>query len=287
MDQRSSQETVTVESSSVTVVEGKIESQEQAQKRKRKLLKDLLTGVSVYVLLLLCFSFLFIVHATPLVFHEVFGLLIFVVVITHVVLLRSFFSFVREQRQPVFIYRDVVLLGLAIAFILAVISGIAYSHVLLKDVISLPGSRRMWHDMHTVSTSYLLIFIGLHLGCYAQKFATWLSDSLAQLIVSPAPLSAEDTMADAVKRAQRMNKTVTWIKRFLGGGLALISVNGIVQFVEQSFFDKLIAQRSFSFYDFESSWLSNAVNQLSIMMLFMAISALLYWGFLHLSAKKD
>ena len=162
MDQRSSQETVTVESSSVTVVEGKIESQEQEQKRKRKLLKDLLTGVSVYVLLLLCFSFLFIVHATPLVFHEVFGLLIFVVVITHVVLLRSFFSFVREQRQPVFIYRDVVLLGLAIAFILAVISGIAFSHVLLKDVISLPGSRRMWHDVHTVSTSYLLIFIGLH-----------------------------------------------------------------------------------------------------------------------------
>ena len=91
MDQRSSQEIVTVESYSVTVVEGKIESQEQAQKRKRKLLKDLLTGVSVYVLLLLCFSFLFIVHATPLVFHEVFGLLIFVVVITHVVLLRSFF----------------------------------------------------------------------------------------------------------------------------------------------------------------------------------------------------
>lgn len=283
------QVTVTT-STTISVVEGKLEPEQQQQEQKQrrnKLIKQLSISFLIYGALLVVFAFLFIVHATPLVFHEIFGLVVAVVVIAHVYLLRSFFSFVLKQSQAIFIYRDIVLLGLAISLLVSLVSGVIFSKVLFKDVWNLPGGTGEWREVHTIATSYLLVFIGLHLGCYARKFYLWLSESLAQIVISPVPASAEMPMVEAVKRSLKVDLATKWIKRFLIAALVLISLNGAVQFISTSFGDKLLGQRAFSFYDFERPWIANVVDQLSIMFLFTAISLVLCILLQNLSTKRE
>lgn len=271
----------------VSVVEGQVAPQTQERSRS-KLIRQLLVSCVVYGLLLAIFAFLFVVHAAPLVFHEIFGLVIAVVVGFHVFLLRSFFSFAASQRQPFFIYRDFVLLGLAISFVVAVFSGIAFSKVLFRDLLDFSIiSRSNWRQIHTLATSYLLVFIGLHLGCYANKFYLWLSESLAQVFVSAKPDMTAMPMVEAVKRQMKVAQASKWIKRVLIAALVLVSLNGAVQFVSTSFFGKLIGRRAFSFYDFERTWIANAVDQLSIMFLFTAVSILICMLLQNLSTKKE
>lgn len=267
----------------VKVVEGKLES----NPKRSSVLKPLLTGMLVYALLLLCFAHLFVVHATPVVWHEITGLTVLVVVIVHVMLLRSFFSFVGSQKAPVFIYRDIVLLLLAIFFIVSIISGIAFSKVIFKNCLTFPGDRAMWRNVHAFATSYLLLLIGMHLGCYLNKFYIWLSEGLAPLILGKAYQQLPQDMAEAVKRAETLSKAAKNVRLALSVGLCLMAINGLYQFFATSFFYKLINERKFAFYDFDRLAIFNVIDQLSIMVLAMVISALICRFLLQRSVKPE
>lgn len=267
----------------VKVVEGKLEP----KSKRSSVLKPLLTGMLVYALLLMCFAHLFVVHATPVVWHEITGLAVLVVVMVHVVLLRSFFSFVGSQKAPVFIYRDIVLLLLALFFIVSMISGIAFSKVIFRNWLTFLGDRAMWRNVHAFATSYLLLLIGMHLGCYLNKFYIWLSEGLAPLILGKAYQQLPQDMAEAVKRAETLSKAAKNVRLALSVGLGLMAINGLYQFFATSFFYKLINERKFAFYDFDRLAILNVIDQLSIMVLAMVISAFIYRFLLQRSVKPE
>lgn len=273
--------------------------------------RALMHNVVVIALLLLGFTFLFMVRAAPLVMHEIFGLVVLAIVILHVYLLRSFFSFVGSERQAVFIYRDIVLLGLIISFVLTLWSGLCISHILFKGVFISHENFGFWRRMHTFASAYFLLFIGLHLGCYLLKFGSWLSESLSQVLsltINLKPQIASSDKANIERKEEGADTNITnaitavdttisneshyanvriWLERGLLAGLVLICINGAIQSVQGSFYSHLLCQRSFSFYDYERPWILNAVDQLSIIALFMAISGLIYWALLRCSQPKD
>lgn len=267
----------------------------------------LLENVVVLALLLVGFTFLFMVRATPLVLHEIFGLVVVAVVLVHVYLLRSFFSFVRGQKQAVFIYRDLVLLGLVVSLVLTVWSGLCISHVLFKGVFISHENFGLWRRMHTFASTYLLLFIGLHLGCYVLRFISWLSESLVQSlelatksnVKSHAQSANEVTVHGdgdsalagagqaALASQSHYAKWRLWLAQGLWVGLVLISINGIIQSVQGSLYSHLLCQRAFSFYDYERLWVWNVVDQLSIVVLFMVLSGLLYGALLRCSQPQE
>lgn len=175
----------------IATAQGHTGSSSAATTARSQWWRALLQGVVVIALLLLGFTFLFMVRATPLVMHEIFGVVVVAIVLWHVYLLRSFFGFVGGQRQAVFVYRDIVLLGLIVSFVLTVLSGLCISHILFKGVFISHENFGFWRRMHTFASAYFLMFIGLHLGCYLLKFGSWLSESLAQVVVPTTKSKSE------------------------------------------------------------------------------------------------
>lgn len=257
---------------------------EQAQGKAIKMapwLKSMLLNALVYVLLLCCFSHLYVVQATPLVLHELTGVAVCLVVIGHVVLFKSFFGYAFRQKSGVLLYRDVIVSLLFAAFVITTISGVGYSHELFDDIIRLPGDRRMWHTIHTVAAAYLMILIGFHLGCYLNKFYTFLGDTTVMLMGTTGVKGDEASSAQDNSR-----KVVCYVHILLHVCLGLIAFNGAMQFYATGFYHKLFAERVFSFYDFDRSAIWNVVDQVSIAMLFMVISAIIYRFLLHKGARQ-
>ena len=84
-------------------------------------------------------------RVTTIPVHEAFGLLMVVVAI-HIWFFRGIFSFIGSQSAPVFLWRDLVLLLLALSFVAAVISGIAISHYFFRGWFEI--DKRFWRTMH-------------------------------------------------------------------------------------------------------------------------------------------
>lgn len=229
----------------------------------KSVLKGLLIAFSIYLLLLWGFSQLFVPQVTGVKVHEWTGVAILVMVAVHVYLLRSFFSFFTSQKAPYFIYRDVIIVALILTFVTTVFTGLSISHYVVPGLIPIP--RGIALQIHTTSTTYMVIAIGMHLGCYVSKFYAWFNDAF---------YSAK----------ARFPRLPSYLLRV---ALYLMALNGITQVTTEDYLNKLTATQSFSFYDYDRLFILNVVDQVSILVLFMMVSSHLASFFLMRSLKKE
>ena len=231
-----------------------------------KYMRRLFVNFGLFTLLLIGFVLMYAVKTTELVYHEIAGLVMAVLVTVHVVLLRSFFSFVLKQRAPMFIFRDVMLLGIFLCLLGTLVSGISISNVVFSGMFR-NVDRMLMLEMHNGFTAYLLLFIGAHLGCYIGKFCTWLNDAFS------------------------LNSTKRFIVRIPGYifqlGLLIVALNGLRLVGDEDFVARILFEQGFSYYDYDRSVVLFLVDQVSIIGLGMFVSHVLYQNLMVLSFKKE
>ena len=230
------------------------------------MLRNLLLAFVVYSLLLAGFSTIFVPHVMDIAIHEICAISIVAVVLAHVYLMRSFFKLVLQQRAPFFVYRNFTLLGIVISLVAALLSGVCISYYLFQGLIEV--DRHVAHLFHNAATSYLLLFIGLHLGCYASKFFAWLDNSIMSSTV----------------RANWLTKFPSTIIKL---GLLVVAYHGALQVCRVDYFDKLTLQQSFSIVDYDSPMASLIINNLAILGFYFMLSASVSYVLLVLSTKKE
>lgn len=224
-------------------------------------LRNLLLALVIYSLLLAGFSSIFVPQVMDIAIHEIGALSIVAIVLLHVYLMRSFFSYVLKQHAPFFIYRNFTLLGLLLSLIVAVISGMCISYYLFQGLI--PVDRHIAHLWHNAATSYLLLFIGLHLGCYGSKFFSWLDQSIM-------PHSSYKIPSTIIKI-----------------GLLIVAYHGAILICRADYLDKLTLQQSFSIVDYDSPMSHLVINNLAILTCYFLISATLSHMLLVCSMRKE
>lgn len=222
----------------------------------KKFLQALLIAVSVYCLLIALFSQLYFPRATGRFWHELVGTLVLVVVVVHVILLRSFFSYMLQQRSPYFIYRDIILALLFIDFIVVMVFGIAMSKIIFPDLIPIPKS--IARQAHTTSAIYLYLLIGMHLGCYFSKLVAFMKDSFGR--------HAGKVMIAA---------------------LSVVALNGLLEMIKPYYIDVLTYSFRALKVDRERSIILNTIDQMSVSVLFMLISYAISSVLLKFSTKKE
>lgn len=141
--------------------------------------------INVAVLIMLVFSFSILPErkTTGMVVHETLGLLIVAVVIWHVYIYRSLFTFCKQQTAPIFIYRDIILILLGVLLVFVLVTGILGSKELFRPmVVALQLDVRFWHGLHKDSGDIMLMVIGLHIGMYLDRFLNWFSMILSSVM---------------------------------------------------------------------------------------------------------
>ena len=232
----------------------------------RSLFKNLLIAVVVNSILLVGFSTIFVPHVMDIAIHEIGALTIVAVVSIHVYLMRSFFKFVAAQRAPYFVYRNFTLLGILVALVASVASGVCISYCLFQGMI--PVDRHAAHIVHNASTTYMLMFIGVHLGCYMGKFFSWLDNNLMPINIS--------------------NKFMMKLPSFMVKlGLLVVSYHGAIQIFKPSYLDKITLNESFSIVDYDSEISELVINNLAILVFYIMVSAAISYALLMLSTKKE
>lgn len=230
------------------------------------ILKNLLIAVVIYSVLLSGFSTIFVPHVMDIAVHEIGAISIIVVVLIHIYLMRSFFKFFAQQKAPYFIYRNLTLIGIFVALIFSVGSGICISYCLFQGLI--PVDRHIAHMVHNASTTYMLMFIGLHLGCYLTKFFSWLNHNLVpQRITNKWLLQLPSTVAKV--------------------GLLLVAYHGASQIFKSSYWDKISLNESFSIVDYDSLMSDLIINNLAILVFYLLLSSATSYVLLILSTKKE
>jgi len=118
--------------------------------------------------LLLFFLLTMSFHFLPRILHEVFGLIMFAVVIWHLIINRRWFTSLSKSklsRKKIFFV--LINFSTLIIFMLVLVTGIFMSNYIFNDVIPLEIRRNMTiHQLHVSLPYILMILISLHIGLH-------------------------------------------------------------------------------------------------------------------------
>lgn len=218
-------------------------------------IKQFLLSLTVVSLLFFIFSALYVPKETSKLVHEILALIIVPIVIYHVIMMKSFFSYLKTQRSWYFYYRDFVVIGLMITLLAAWISGLIISKVLFKDWwFTVP--KQVGRPIHNAFVQYALIFIGLHLGMYFCKFHHWLDESFN--------LSKGNNL-----KLYRLPSTLIKV------ALVLVSLHGLKVMSLESYWQRLSFYVGKIPYDKTLPAYYHITDQLSVMAVYVLISALI------------
>lgn len=221
------------------------------------------------LVLLAVYLVLYFHRLTTIPIHEAVGLAMVLVVAFHIWYFRALFSFIGSQRAPVFLWRDLVLFLLLLSFVVAVASGIAISHYFFRGWFDV--DRRLWRWMHTMSTTGMLVTVGLHIGCYWSRFVKWFSE-------------AWGNVGKSKEKQERYAKWARWALVFTALVLAL---NGlIIMILGDDFLLIMSGQQAFGFYDSERFFFWNLTDDISMVMCAVLISHFLSKALCFMGAKK-
>lgn len=219
-----------------------------------KAFKSFLIKIIMYVLLLGSSSLLLVPRSFPLLLHEIIGTALFCIVLFHIYILRDYFHY-KEQKSFTSIYKNTLLVLVAVSFCVVIISGIGISRYLFSALDL--GSGRVYHQLHTGSVYLFLIFASMHAGFYFDRFFALISESLG-------------------------HKS----KIAIICALYFIALNALPLIFSYEFIDKITFNQSFSFFDDERSVWLYIVDNFSIGILFALLSYNFYKLFLHFDIQR-
>lgn len=240
--------------------------------------KALLIAASVYALLIVFFGQLYFPKWTSKLWHEIAGTVVFILVVMHLCMMRSIFSYFKKQTAPFFIYRDIILVLMLLDFIAVTIFGMALSKNLYVGLV--PIDKAIARQSHTSLAIYMYILIGMHLGCYLYKLLIMLNDVCASRVQDKAHQCGLTTSKCPFKGAKAPGN---WILLLLH----LIAINGFIELCKPYYWDVLLWQYRKLAVDRERSYILNTIDQVSITILFMVLSFYISRYLLLRSTKKE
>lgn len=241
-------------------------------------IKALLIAATMYVLLIAFFGQLYFPKWTGKLWHEIAGTVVVVLVLTHLFMMRSILSYFKQQRAPIFIYRDIILVLMLVDFIAVAIFGIALSKNLYVGLI--PIEKAIARQSHTSLAIYLYILIGLHLGCYLGKFLSLLNNVCASRVHTAAVSSGIEPSKCPFKGSKAPGN---WFLL----ALHIMAINGFIEFCKPYYWDVLLWQFRKLAVDRERSYILNTIDQVSITIFFMVVSFYITRYLLLRSSKQE
>ncbi len=209
-----------------------------------------------FILLGLLWLTVLLERLTDVLVHEYVAVIVALLTIHHLWVNRwSFAHLWPEHISPYMLYRNFIALGLMLAFIVTMVSGIAISqHVFAFLNLSAGPDMR---TLHNAGAAYFLIFVGLHGGVHVSKLYALLKDNLGSTV---AILCAICLLPAAL---YGLSKLCTW-----------------------EMLDKLTLQASFSFFDYDAPKIFGLIDGAAQVVACMFIGAILTRLLLNLSAKR-
>ena len=244
--------------------------QAPATARSLQLLRAFGQYAGLMLVVVATYFVLYFHRVTTIPVHEAFGLGMVVVVAIHIWFFRAIFGFIAQQNDPVFWWRDFVLLLLFISFVAAVVSGIAISHYFFRGWFDL--DKRFWRTMHTMASTSMLVTVGLHVGCYWSRLVMWFKEAWGTVGATP-------------EHRERHGK---WARFALQLTFYVMALNGFrIMALGEDFWYIMTWQQFFGFYDRERSFYWNLTDDVSMVLACALVSHYISKGLCYLRLKRS
>ncbi len=196
--------------------------------KKQELITRLLIELGIVLLILIGFAY----DLTCSTYHELLGIgMVILIVFHHVFNYRWYLTLKKGKYNSGRYFRTAVNLGLAASSLIMIGAGLLNSYI-LEDLLGIEWSLDT-RSFHTVSAYWYLVFASMHLGMHWPMIKTMTRNSLGIAVNrSPTPVVAV-----------RLNRLLCLILTLLG--FYAIEQRQIVQ--------KLFANMTYDFWDFETS----------------------------------
>ena len=190
--------------------------------------------------------------------HEILGVGLFVLWAVHIILNRRWYGAIfRGKYNPYRVMQTVINCCILICTIFLMISGIILSNHVFT-FLNIQGGLGFARITHLLASHWYYLFMSLHIGLHVGMIFGNKGTS-----TSAGPSTGSGTTRTAI------------IPRIL---LALACIYGLYAFIARGVWKYLILQQQFFFFDLERGYILFAIDYISIIILFAALS--------HLFAKS-
>ncbi|MBQ1645197.1 MAG: DUF4405 domain-containing protein [Treponema sp.] len=187
--------------------------------------------------------------------HEILGVALFVLWAVHITLNRRWYEAIfKGKYNPYRVMQTIINCCILICTIFLMISGIILSNHLFT-FLSIQGGLGFARIAHLLASHWYYLFMSLHIGLHVGMIFGNKGTS-----TSAGPSTGSGTTRTAI------------IPRII---LALVCAYGIYAFITRGVWKYLILQQQFFFFDLERGYILFAIDYISIIILFAALSHLL------------
>ena len=199
--------------------------------------------------------------------HEILGVALFVLWGVHISLNRRWYSAIfKGKYNPYRIMQTFINCSILICTVFLMISGIILSNHIFT-FLNIQSGLGFARIAHLLASHWYYLFMSLHIGLHAGLIANKIKQKREaekySSLTKNENLEEESCSKKAVRRI---------IFRIL---LALICAYGIYAFITRGVWKYLILQQQFFFFDLERGYILFAIDYISIIILFAALSHLL------------
>ena len=218
--------------------------------------------------------------------HEILGVGLFVLWVIHVILnrrwyaslaqasklitstnandRRSYGAIFKGKYKPYRIMQTVINCGILICTIFLMVSGIILSNHVFT-FLGIESGLGFARIAHLLASHWYYLFMSLHIGLHVGMIAN-------KLCHSPDP-TRESPNGEIIGSSPIMTENQSSIMKLVGIILlALVCAYGVYAFIARGVWKYLILQQQFFFFDLERGYILFAIDYISIIILFAAIS---------------
>ena len=190
--------------------------------------------------------------------HEILGLVLFLLWAVHIALNRRWYgAMFKGKYNPYRIMQTVVNCGILICALFLMISGIILSNHVFT-FLNIQAGLGFARVAHLLASHWYYLFMSLHIGLHVSMIA----NKIAQKKDAASESSNQES------KPQRSARKI--IFRIV---LALACAYGLYAFIIRGVWKYLFLQQQFFFFDLERGYVLFAVDYISIIILFAAISS--------------
>lgn len=190
--------------------------------------KSIVSRLSIEIAITLLIITGFAYHLTGSILHEVFGMLMLLLIVIHHLFNYSWYMHLHKGRyRPIRAFATGINIGLALATLTMLGSGVLNSY-LLEDLLRISWTLEM-RDLHNSSAHWYLLFVSIHLGMH------W---------------SMLSNLSSNIFKLKRDSRVCALLLKLCALGLFVYGANS---FVERNITAKLFVQISYDFWDFKAS----------------------------------
>ena len=212
--------------------------------------------------------------------HEILGVALLLLWAVHIALNRRWYSAIfRGSYNPYRVMQTVINCGILICSIFLMISGIILSNHIFT-FLGIEKGLGFARIAHLLASHWYFLFMSMHIGLHVSMIANKMCHKERNVchpelnachpeLVSGSP---GKEMPKQVRHDSSSTRHNRLRKILLFSSLALVCLYGIYAFIIRGVWKYLILQQQFFFFDLERGYILFAIDYISIIILFAAIS---------------